>query len=138
MCVSDDVNECLENLGVCGINAQCINTYGSFNCVCEDGFEGMPPKLQCLDINECNSIDTKCDINECSDTTLCNLENMECINKVPGYECKCKAGFILNENGVCLESNVQKLCVTDEDCSANAICFDCCSSHCRCRPGFFE
>ena len=33
-----DVNECETVL--CGPNADCINTFGSYNCQCRQGFEG--------------------------------------------------------------------------------------------------
>lgn len=35
-----DTNECLRNNGGCDADAACINTPGSFRCVCDDGFSG--------------------------------------------------------------------------------------------------
>ena len=35
-----DVNECLEALDDCHPNAQCVNTEGSFTCLCQAGFTG--------------------------------------------------------------------------------------------------
>ena len=35
-----DVDECLEDLDECHLNAICINTNGSFLCLCNDGFTG--------------------------------------------------------------------------------------------------
>lgn len=32
-----DINEC-EQLGLCGPHGECLNTDGSFHCVCEQGF----------------------------------------------------------------------------------------------------
>lgn len=33
-----DENECVMN--VCGVNASCVNTLGSFVCSCPDGLSG--------------------------------------------------------------------------------------------------
>ena len=36
-----DIDECTDaNLNDCDVNAKCLNLEGSFNCTCEDGFEG--------------------------------------------------------------------------------------------------
>ena len=35
-----DVDECAEDSVSCDINATCINTAGSFECICNEGFEG--------------------------------------------------------------------------------------------------
>ena len=41
MCVMlADINECLEDPGSCDANALCINTVGSFQCICVSGFTG--------------------------------------------------------------------------------------------------
>ena len=35
-----DVNECLTGDHDCHARADCINTEGSFQCVCQDGYAG--------------------------------------------------------------------------------------------------
>lgn len=35
-----DINECARGTDNCNANADCINTQGSFQCVCRAGFEG--------------------------------------------------------------------------------------------------
>ena len=38
-----DINECSEmgsDFDLCGINSECINTPGSYQCICSDGFTG--------------------------------------------------------------------------------------------------
>ena len=40
-CKLTDIDECSEPSTVmCSSNANCVNTEGSFMCVCKDGFEG--------------------------------------------------------------------------------------------------
>lgn len=42
LCVSvSDVNECVTQLVLCDINAECVNRFGSYACRCHSGFEDM-------------------------------------------------------------------------------------------------
>ena len=36
-----DVNECQNGEHNCDVNAQCNNTFGSFNCTCLQGYSGI-------------------------------------------------------------------------------------------------
>ena len=38
--MSTDIDECATDRDDCSTNANCINTQGSFQCICRDGFEG--------------------------------------------------------------------------------------------------
>ena len=38
--VSLDINECDQAGARCDVNADCMNTIGSFNCRCRPGYEG--------------------------------------------------------------------------------------------------
>ena len=40
ICLSIDVNECVEGLHGCHPNAICNNTVGSYNCICRSGLIG--------------------------------------------------------------------------------------------------
>ena len=42
MCVlcPTDINECDDGTASCDVNAQCINTDGSYNCSCSSGYSG--------------------------------------------------------------------------------------------------
>ena len=35
-----DIDECAEGLDNCDTNADCVNTDGSFLCICWEGYEG--------------------------------------------------------------------------------------------------
>ena len=35
-----DIDECKGSNNVCDENANCFNTFGSYNCTCKDGFTG--------------------------------------------------------------------------------------------------
>ena len=50
-----DINECLENINGC--DEICMNTQGSYNCMCSDGFT-----LQ-SDNHTCHGMFTKCVLN---------------------------------------------------------------------------
>ena len=35
-----DIDECKDDNYVCDVNANCTNTYGSYNCTCKEGYTG--------------------------------------------------------------------------------------------------
>ena len=35
-----DIDECVSGTHECDVNAQCINTVGSYNCTCKNGYSG--------------------------------------------------------------------------------------------------
>ena len=35
-----DIDECNEGTSLCDTNAKCINTNGSYECICNSGYEG--------------------------------------------------------------------------------------------------
>ncbi|XP_068278145.1 fibrillin-2 isoform X1 [Nyctibius grandis] len=129
----EDVNECLENPGICS-NGHCINTDGSFRCECPMGYNLDYTGVHCIDTDECSignpcgngtctnaigSFECNChegfepgpmmnceDINECAQNPL--LCAFRCINTYGFYECTCPVGYELRED--------QKMCKDLDEC----------------------
>ncbi|XP_071944593.1 uncharacterized protein [Antedon mediterranea] len=75
-----DFDECTQDIP-CGSNAQCTNTFGSYSCECNDGFEDEGEGQGCEDIDECaRGTDT------CSDNALCT-------DTTGSYTCECNDGY---------------------------------------------
>ncbi|XP_077870047.1 uncharacterized protein LOC102805706 isoform X2 [Saccoglossus kowalevskii] len=74
---SSDINECLEK--VCHVDATCVNTNGSFNCFCNDGFTGDGViSCQCQVSDPCQSA-------QCQNGGLCIAISGSCTD----YNCTC-------------------------------------------------
>uniref|UniRef100_A0A8C2J4J2 Fibrillin 2b n=1 Tax=Cyprinus carpio TaxID=7962 RepID=A0A8C2J4J2_CYPCA len=130
-CASADMNECVENPGICG-NGLCINTDGSFRCECPFGYNLDYTGVNCVDTDEC-SIGNPCgngtcsnvpggfecscqegfepgpmmtceDINECAVNPL--LCAFRCVNTFGSYECMCPTGYVLrDDNRMCRDQD---------------------------------
>ncbi|XP_059356693.1 epidermal growth factor-like protein 6 isoform X1 [Carassius carassius] len=79
----EDIDECATGKNQCPFNRQCTNTFGSYYCKCQTGYDlkYLNGKYDCVDINECVSNTHKCS------------HHAECINTHGSYKCKCKQGF---------------------------------------------
>uniref|UniRef100_A0A672SM68 EGF-like-domain, multiple 6 n=1 Tax=Sinocyclocheilus grahami TaxID=75366 RepID=A0A672SM68_SINGR len=79
----EDIDECATGKIQCPFNRQCTNTFGSYYCKCQTGYDlkYVNGKYDCVDINECVSNTHKCS------------HHAECINTHGSYKCKCKQGF---------------------------------------------
>lgn len=85
-----DINECLSNSGGCA--QTCINTDGSFRCMCDEGYTLSSDGRTCIDIDEC-SLGT----HECQHI---------CENTAGGFRCLCRQGYQLNsDNTTCSGNN---------------------------------
>merc|ERR1712212_1479001 len=79
-----DVNECLDGTHKCGQNSVCINTVGSYSCMCLKGYK--------------KNAENKCeDINECFDGTHKCGQNSVCLNRDGSYYCMCVYGYMKNK-----------------------------------------
>ena len=135
-----DINEGTTD-NSCPENFSCLNTLGSFNCNCLDGFK-MNSNGACNDINEytlgtndCNSNgdDVSCnDIDECNDGSDTCGDNSICSNTVGSFTGGCVNGYPLQQEnwGNIDECNLNP-------CNSSADFVDTNSSYtCVCTLGF--
>ncbi|XP_039300456.1 fibrillin-2-like [Nilaparvata lugens] len=108
--------------GGCDQNAQCINTDGSFKCVCDGGFKG--DGYSCQDVDEC-----------LEDGGLC--ENGHCLNYAGSFRCECEMGFMHPDD------HSETSCVDINECQMfNNLCvFGRCENvfgmfRCECNEGY--
>ncbi|KAL8220043.1 UNVERIFIED_CONTAM: Latent-transforming growth factor beta-binding protein 4 [Gekko kuhli] len=74
-----DVNECLEEEGdFCFPRGECLNTEGSYTCLCAQGFATGPGGASCVDIDECQS------------SAVC--AGGRCANTEGSFSCYCPPG----------------------------------------------
>ncbi|CAH3190228.1 unnamed protein product, partial [Porites evermanni] len=76
-----DIDECTASLRFCNLNANCVNTDGSYYYSCFSGFYG--DGKNCEDIDECSSGSHNCDSDE----------RATCTNTIGSYLCSCKEGY---------------------------------------------
>ncbi|CAL1547140.1 unnamed protein product, partial [Lymnaea stagnalis] len=83
-----DIDECTTNAN-CTVGQRCVNTLGSFECVCSPGY--IMGNNMCQDINECLDV---LDNN-------CHLSVEDCVNNQGSYSCVCRKGYARNKNNIC-------------------------------------
>ncbi|KAK6318415.1 hypothetical protein J4Q44_G00117060 [Coregonus suidteri] len=151
----EDIDECAEGKHYCRENTMCVNTPGSFMCICHRGYIRIDD-YSCTEHDECVSGLHSCD------------QNALCFNKVGGHSCSCKPGYTGNgtvckamcdglcQNGgtcispnncICQQGFTGKRCETDIDecsdgfveCNDKAICVNLPGwYHCECRDGYHD
>ena len=86
-----------------------MNTFGSFDCSCKDGFIGSGANIQngCVDADECMM-----EKDDCS-------QNADCENTHGSYNCVCKEGF--EGNGQVCE-DIDECAQMTHDCDENSRC----------------
>ncbi|XP_068184732.1 epidermal growth factor-like protein 6 isoform X2 [Antennarius striatus] len=78
-----DIDECVAGKNLCPYNRQCVNTFGSFYCKCQEGYDlkYVDGKYDCVDHDECATGTHKCS------------HHADCLNTRGAYKCRCKSGF---------------------------------------------
>ncbi|XP_066524006.1 protein kinase C-binding protein NELL2a [Hoplias malabaricus] len=151
----EDIDECAEGKHYCRENTMCVNTPGSFMCICHTGYIRIDD-YSCTEHDECVSGQHNCD------------ENALCFNTVGGHSCSCKPGYTGNgtickalcdglclNGGSCVSPNMcmcaqgftGQRCETDIDecsegfveCDSRATCVNLPGwFHCECRDGYHD
>ncbi|XP_023931187.1 fibrillin-1 [Lingula anatina] len=108
----NDVDECAQNTTICGANAICNNTRGSYTCACETGYRADPTG-SCLDINECVEGGTNCE--------------ETCTNTPGGFSCGCNPGKTLVNDTHCqdVDECALKTDRCDHDCANTVGSYTC-------------
>ena len=77
-----DNNECAAKKHDCHVQAVCMNTDGSYSCLCNGGWTG--DGRHCSDIDECSS-----------GVNMCNTSRVKtsCNNTAGSYQCNCPPGY---------------------------------------------
>nr|XP_033805563.1 epidermal growth factor-like protein 6 isoform X1 [Geotrypetes seraphini] len=78
-----DIDECSVGKAICPFNRRCVNTFGSYYCKCQIGYElkYVNGRYDCIDTNECAVNTHKCSL------------HAECLNTQGSFKCKCKQGY---------------------------------------------
>ncbi|VBB27108.1 unnamed protein product [Acanthocheilonema viteae] len=106
----------------CGTDAYCERRSGV--CRCYPGFDGQPPIIPCIDINECEQ-----HLDDCDSTSRCS-------NKVGGFMCFCEIGYRMSKERICVDiDECQER--AGRSCSQHATCTNMPGSYrCQCNFGY--
>uniref|UniRef100_G1KAM9 Fibrillin-2 n=1 Tax=Anolis carolinensis TaxID=28377 RepID=G1KAM9_ANOCA len=116
-----DIDECKVMPNLCR-HGQCINTMGSFSCLCKVGYTTDISGTSCMDLDECSQSPKPC--------------NFICKNTEGSYQCSCPRGYILQEDG--------KTCRDLDECQTKQhncqfLCVNTLGGFtCKCPPGFTQ
>ncbi|XP_069064594.1 latent-transforming growth factor beta-binding protein 2 isoform X3 [Pleurodeles waltl] len=114
-----DIDECADPASNCH-GGDCINTPGSYTCLCQSGFE-LINGTHCEDINECLTAD------------VCG-PNGECLNSNGSYFCLCATGYSNAAGGVSCEDVDE--CSDESSCTGGQCLNSEGSYRCICDSGF--
>ncbi|NXT60296.1 NEL protein, partial [Chaetops frenatus] len=103
----EDIDECAEGRHYCRENTMCVNTPGSFMCVCKTGYIRIDD-YSCTEHDECITNQHNCD------------ENALCFNTVGGHNCICKPGY--TGNGTICKAFCKDGCRNRGACIASNVC----------------
>ncbi|XP_054288254.1 fibrillin-2-like [Macrosteles quadrilineatus] len=114
-----DIDECQTIPDLCR-NGRCINTLGSYRCLCNKGYKPDHTGKHCRDVNECDQKPSPC--------------QFACQNTEGSFTCSCAAGYTLHSDGVS--------CVDLDECATRQhVCQHQCvntqgSYQCACPSGY--
>ncbi|XP_054929326.1 uncharacterized protein [Dermacentor andersoni] len=94
-----DIDECQTTQNTC--KGQCVNTDGSFRCVCTDGYKLDKDGKSCKDIDECQTPQNPCE--------------GQCLNTEGSFRCVCPAGYKLDKDGKSCK-DINECAVYNGDC----------------------
>ncbi|KAK6631430.1 hypothetical protein RUM44_005957 [Polyplax serrata] len=80
---TEEIDECVLMPTMCN-HGTCLNTPGSFECLCDRGFVYEEDSHQCIDDNECLRTPSPC------------RGNAQCVNFPGNFECHCPEGYKLD------------------------------------------
>ena len=121
-----DADECELGTAECPDHSSCVNTEGSYECICDDGYK--KPK---------NGNNICKDIDECDDGSHnCPTDNGSCSNTDGAFECICDLGYAFNK--------AKTKCKDKDECDTPLVCGDenakCINTegsfNCKCKNGF--
>ncbi|KAJ8384742.1 hypothetical protein AAFF_G00199480 [Aldrovandia affinis] len=129
-----DINECasVSDEMICGPNADCINTLGTYSCTCHQGYR--------LVNNYRDSSDPCPDIDECEkDPPICG-PNANCTNTPGAHNCTCHLGYrvqsslsVARSSNPCEDVDECRLIT----CGTRALCYNTAGSYyCSCQTGY--
>ncbi|XP_028694163.2 adhesion G protein-coupled receptor E2 isoform X4 [Macaca mulatta] len=132
--ICDDINECVPPSKVsCGKSSDCRNTEGSYDCVCNPGYELVSgaktfkneSENMCQDVDECQQ-----------NPRLCKSYGT-CVNTLGSFTCQCLPGFKFKPEDPKLCTDVNECTSGQNPCHSSTHCLNNVGSYqCRCRPGW--
>jgi len=111
----------------CPIPSKCIDTPGSYYCVCDPGWEKVS-KFQCVDINECSRGIHGCD------------PRSSCVNSPGSWKCICNKGWYPYPEDARLPTckDINECVDVPNSCSSNAYCVNTFGSYaCHCHRCYY-
>ncbi|KAM9688602.1 adhesion G protein-coupled receptor L4 [Trichechus inunguis] len=119
--ICEDDNECENSTQLCGENANCTNTEGSYYCMCAPGYRSSSNQDKFITNDGTNCID----IDECSESVACG-DHAVCENVDGGYNCSCEEGYqtptgdlrFEPNDGTYCQGNMNTNCHLDNACIA--------------------
>lgn len=133
--VVEDEDECATGNHRCPAHSTCRNTVGSYDCVCDPGYEdrlnATGPAVQCVDVDECAVQPSPCAaVSECA----------RCKNLPGSFKCVLKddaRGRFQDAANVTRCVDVDECAAGTHRCSPHAVCINRRGGYdCRCGEGY--